>query len=129
MSRSISPLTPYLTNGTDVTEHALGPRREQLGRTMRKPFMHGICNKSMVTTLAETATVTSKSMVTIPSSIRRKYGIKEGDKVQFVELEGTVMMIPVKSLAEMHGMFRDHAKSLIEGVRELNREHRKEARE
>jgi AbrB family looped-hinge helix DNA binding protein len=79
--------------------------------------------------LAETATVTSKSMVTIPSSIRRRYKIKEGDKVQFVEVDGAVMMIPVKSLAEMHGMFRESAKSLVEGVRELNREHRKEARE
>jgi AbrB family looped-hinge helix DNA binding protein len=83
----------------------------------------------MVATLAETATVTSKSMVTIPSSIRRKFGIKDEDKVQFVEVDGAVMMIPVKSLAEMHGMFRDHAKTLIEGVRELDREHRKEARE
>lgn len=79
--------------------------------------------------MAETATVTSKSMVTIPSSIRRKFGIKEGDKVQFVEVDGAVMMIPVKSLAEMHRMFREHAKTLIEGVRELDREHRKEARE
>lgn len=65
-------------------------------------------------------------MVTIPSSIRRKYGIKEGDKVQFVEIDGAVMMIPLKNLAEMHGMFKDHAKKLIEGVRELNREHRRE---
>lgn len=79
--------------------------------------------------MADTATVTSKSMVTIPSSIRRRYKIKEGDKVQFVEVDGAVMMIPVKSLAEMHGMFRESAKSLVEGIRELNREHRKEARE
>lgn len=83
----------------------------------------------MVMPLAEVATVTSKSMVTIPSSIRRKYGIKQGDKVQFVEVDGAVMMIPVKSLGEMHGMLREHAKVLLEGIRELNREHRKEARE
>jgi AbrB family looped-hinge helix DNA binding protein len=67
-------------------------------------------------------------MVTIPSSLRRKYGIEEGDKVQFVEVDGAIMMIPVKSLTEMHGMFRERAKDLIEGVRELDREHRKEAR-
>ena len=78
--------------------------------------------------MTETATVTSKSMITIPSSLRRKYGIKDGDKVQFVEVDGAIMMIPVKSLGEMHGMFREHAKDLIEGVRELDREHRKEAR-
>ena len=68
-------------------------------------------------------------MVTIPSSIRRKYGIKEGDKVQFVEIDGAVMMIPVRSLTEMHGMFKEQAKALKEGIRELNREHRREARE
>jgi AbrB family looped-hinge helix DNA binding protein len=79
--------------------------------------------------LTETATVTSKSMVTIPSSLRRKYGIEEGDKVQFVEVDGAIMMIPVKSLGDMHGMFRERAKDLIEGVRELDREHRNEARE
>ena len=79
--------------------------------------------------LTETATVTSKSMVTIPSSIRRRYGIKDGDKVQFVEVDGAVMMIPVKSLTEMRGLDKEHAKALREGIRELNREHRKEARE
>ncbi|MGP8070590.1 MAG: AbrB/MazE/SpoVT family DNA-binding domain-containing protein [Candidatus Bathyarchaeia archaeon] len=74
------------------------------------------------------ATVTSKTMVTIPSSIRRKYGIREGDRVQFVEVDGAIMMIPVKSLSEMQGMDKAHAKALLEGVRELNREHRKEVR-
>jgi AbrB family looped-hinge helix DNA binding protein len=67
-------------------------------------------------------------MITIPSALRRKYGIEEGDKVQFVEIDGAIMMIPVKNLAEMHGMFRERAKDLIDGVRELDREHRKEAR-
>lgn len=79
--------------------------------------------------MTEVATVTSKSMVTIPSAIRRKYGIKEGDKVQFVEVDGAVMMVPVKSLSEMHGMLKEHSKVLKESIRELNREHRREARE
>lgn len=78
--------------------------------------------------MAELATVTSKSMVTIPSSIRQKYKIKEGDKVQFVEVDGAVIMIPVKRLTEMHGMDKAAAKILVEGIRELGREHRKEAR-
>jgi len=78
--------------------------------------------------LTEIATVTSKSMVTIPSSIRRKYGISEGNKVQFVEVDGAIMMIPLKSLSEMHGIFKDHAKEILQGIHELEREHRKEAR-
>jgi AbrB family looped-hinge helix DNA binding protein len=96
---------------------------------MHNVFMYGKWLADMVNHLAETATVTSKSMVTIPSSIRRKYGIKDGDKVQFVEVDGAVMMIPVKSLTEMRGLDKAHAKALREGIRELNREHRKEARE
>lgn len=82
----------------------------------------------MVSRLGETATVTSKSMVTIPSSIRRKYGITEGSKVRFVEVDDAIVMIPVKSLTEMHGMDKDRSKVLIKGILELNREHRKEAR-
>ena len=82
----------------------------------------------MVSRMGEIATVTSKSMVRMPSSIRRKHGIRNGDKVQFVEVDGVVMMIPVKSLSEMHGLDKQHAKALIEGIRELNRERRKEAR-
>ena len=89
--------------------------------------MHGTGSLCMVLGLAQIATVTSKSMVTIPSSIRRKYGFTEGSKVQFVELDGAVMIVPVKSLAEMHGMDKSHARLLIEGVRELDREHRREA--
>jgi AbrB family looped-hinge helix DNA binding protein len=79
--------------------------------------------------MAQIATVTSKSMVTLPAALRRKYGIRNGDKVQFVEVDGSIMMIPVKSLSDMHGLDRKHAKALLEGIRELNLEHRKEAGE
>ncbi len=82
----------------------------------------------MVKQMPEKAKVTSKSMVTLPSSIRRKYGIREGNRMQFVEADGAVMMIPVKSLSEMHGMDKARARALREGIRELNREHRREAR-
>ncbi len=35
--------------------------------------------------MAETATVTSKSMVNLPSKIRKKYGLSAGSKVVFIE--------------------------------------------
>ena len=77
----------------------------------------------------ETATVTSKSMVTIPARIRRKYGIREGMKVEFVELDGAVLMIPLLSLRQLRGIDKEHGEALKEAIRELNAEHRKEARE
>ena len=81
-----------------------------------------------LSSLGTVATVTSKSMVTIPASIRRKYGFRESSKVQFFELDGAVMIVPVKTLAEMHGLDKDRAKLLVRGIRELDHERRKEAR-
>ena len=41
----------------------------------------------------ELAKVTSKGQVTIPVEIRRKLGIKNGDKVVFIEESGRVYMM------------------------------------
>ena len=41
----------------------------------------------------ELAKVTSKRQVTIPVEIRRKLGIKNGDKVLFIEESGRVYMM------------------------------------
>lgn len=41
----------------------------------------------------EIAKVTSKGQITIPISIRKTLGIREGDKVLFVEREGGVFML------------------------------------
>jgi AbrB family looped-hinge helix DNA binding protein len=81
----------------------------------------------MVKALNATATVTSKSMVTIPAKIRQKYGIKEGMKVEFVETEDAVLVVPLRSLKELKGLDKVHEKVLIEAIREINEEHRKEA--
>jgi AbrB family looped-hinge helix DNA binding protein len=77
--------------------------------------------------LSETATVTSKSMVTIPAKIRKKFSIKEGTKIVFIEREnGTLQLIPVPPLSELFGVAREHKDILIAGIRELESEHRRE---
>jgi len=81
----------------------------------------------MVKSLNETATVTSKSMVTIPVKIRRKYGIREGMKVEFVELEDAFLIVPLRSLKELKGVDKAYEEAMREAIRELNEEHRKEA--
>lgn len=77
--------------------------------------------------MTETATVTSKSMVNIPASIRKKYGIKEGDKVVFLETDQGLVFLPVPPLKELFGSGRAHKEKLIRAVRELEAEHRREA--
>ncbi len=78
--------------------------------------------------MGQVATVTSKSMVSIPVRIREKYGIREGSKLEFVESDEGLLLVPVRSLAELRGVFKDREKLVREGIRELEREHRKEAR-
>lgn len=41
----------------------------------------------------EVAKITSKGQITIPIDIRRKLGVKEGDKILFVEDQGRIVMM------------------------------------
>ncbi len=41
----------------------------------------------------ELAKVTSKGQITIPVDIRKKLGIREGDKILFVEERGHIIML------------------------------------
>lgn len=74
------------------------------------------------------ATVTSKSMVTIPAKIRRKYGLRQGSKIEFAEIEEGVLLVPLKSLRELRGVAKEKSGLLVSAVKELEREHRKEAK-
>jgi len=79
--------------------------------------------------MTETATVTSRSMVNVPASIRRKYGLKEGSKIVFVDVEGEIRLIPVPPISELFGIDKEHRAELLEGLRELEHEHRRESKE
>lgn len=49
----------------------------------------------MVTMNAETAYVTSKGQVVVPARLRRKFGIKEGTRLNFTEENGRIVVQPV----------------------------------
>ena len=42
-----------------------------------------------------TSTVTVKGQVVIPSTLRRKYGIKKGTKVLFFDQNGEIRLLPL----------------------------------
>lgn len=71
-----------------------------------------------------TATVSAKGWVVIPKEIRKKYRIKPGDKVYFVDYGGAITLLPVPDdpVRAGWGIFRD-GPSLTE---ELLREHAEE---
>lgn len=49
----------------------------------------------MITTSPESAYMTSKGQVVIPARLRRKYGLKEGTRLNFAEEEGRFVVQPV----------------------------------
>ena len=49
----------------------------------------------MVPLSTECAYMTSKGQVVIPARLRRKYGLKEGTRLNFVEEEGRFVVQPV----------------------------------
>ena len=62
----------------------------------------------------ELAKVTSKGQITIPIDIRRKLGIKEGDKVLFLEEGGRVFLMnsSMEALRKAQAAFAGEAERL-----------------
>ena len=62
----------------------------------------------------ELAKVTSKGQVTIPVEIRKKLGIKNGDKVLFIEDAGRIYMMnsSIEALREAQIAFKGEAERL-----------------
>ena len=79
--------------------------------------------------MRETSTVTSKSMVNIPARLRRRYNIKPGSKIVFVEKDSEILLVPVPTIDQLFGIDRNHSQTLLEAARELNIERRREAAE
>ncbi len=77
--------------------------------------------------MSETATITSRSMVNIPAKIRRKYGLKQGSKVVFLDSNGEVKLLPVPPISELFGADRKCKNILLRALKELEQEHRRES--
>lgn len=62
----------------------------------------------------ELAKITSKGQVTIPIAIRRKLGVKEGDKLLFVEDGGKIYLVnsSLEALKEIQKAFQGVAQEL-----------------
>lgn len=82
----------------------------------------------------ELAKVTSKGQITIPIDIRKKLGVKEGDKVLFIEEGGRIFLInsSMEALRKAQAAFAGEAERLglkdeqdvADMVSELRRERR-----
>jgi AbrB family looped-hinge helix DNA binding protein len=74
-------------------------------------------------------TITEKGTVTIPAEIRRKYGLKKGSRVKFIETDEGILLVPIIPLENLFGVDKDAKETVYRMVRELQEERRREASE
>ena len=74
-------------------------------------------------------TITEKGTVTIPAEIREKYRLGKGSRVEFVETDEGVLLVPVIPLEDLFGVDKTAKETVHQMVRELQEERRIEASE
>lgn len=74
-------------------------------------------------------TITEKGTVTIPAEIRRKYGLKKGSIVEFVETDEGILLVPVVNFEELFGVDKASKEKVYQIIKELHEERRREASE
>jgi AbrB family looped-hinge helix DNA binding protein len=72
------------------------------------------------------ATVSAKGWVVIPAEVRRKYGLRPGDKVNIVDYGGGISILPVPSdpIRQGRGLLKGR-RSLTEALLESRAEERR----
>ena len=79
----------------------------------------------------DTAHVTSKGQLVVPSRLRRKYGIKPGTKVCFIERDNEILFQPVtrEYIRSVCGMLKSETSITQELLKERAREKEREEAE
>lgn len=89
--------------------------------------MSYFCTNCMV--LSSTYTITEKGTVSIPSAIRNKYGLRKGAKVEFLDTQEGIVIVPVVPIQELFGADKSRKKVVRDMIREIHEERRREASE
>jgi AbrB family looped-hinge helix DNA binding protein len=54
----------------------------------------------------KTVTISPKFQVVIPQEIRESLRLKAGQKMQMINFEGQIVMVPLRPIREMRGAFK-----------------------
>jgi AbrB family looped-hinge helix DNA binding protein len=78
----------------------------------------------------ETAQVSSKGQLVVPVRLRRKYGIKPGTKIRFIERADELVLQPLtrEYIRSVRGMLKSETSATQELLRERARDRERENR-
>lgn len=68
----------------------------------------------------EVVTLSSKGQIVIPSKVRKKFSLKEGDSLVIIEENDAIRLQPLVDLSKLWGV--DRLKNTGEAVKELRKE-------
>ncbi len=70
---------------------------------------------------AKAVTITNRGMITIPSGFRKRFKLKDGDKIFIYEDEGTLRLIPIRPIEELRkGSYT--AEEMLKSIEESKKE-------
>jgi AbrB family looped-hinge helix DNA binding protein len=76
------------------------------------------------------STLTSKGQITLPKSIRERYGLRPGDRLEFViEDDGRILVEPAAQRSRLIGLLSEYAPETPVSVEEMKAAIRSRARE
>jgi AbrB family looped-hinge helix DNA binding protein len=78
----------------------------------------------------DTAYVTTKGQLVVPARLRRKYGIKAGTKVRFLERDAEIILQPLthQYIRSVCGLLAEAGRATPELLKERARDRRREER-
>jgi AbrB family looped-hinge helix DNA binding protein len=76
-----------------------------------------------------TYTITEKGTVSIPSHIRNKYRLRKGSKVEFIDSEEGIIIVPILPIEELSSADKTRKKLVRDMIREIHEERKREASE
>jgi AbrB family looped-hinge helix DNA binding protein len=76
----------------------------------------------------KTAYVSSKGQLVIPADLRRRYGIKPGTKIQFIEGDNQIVLQPVTKtlIRSLWGKYKDEKSMTEELLKERAKDRQRE---
>lgn len=72
-------------------------------------------------TIEKPVKVTNHGMISIPAEIRKKYGIKDGDRVYVIEDENGIRVIPIMDMSVLREKVHMTTESMLDFMEKARR--------
>ena len=72
-------------------------------------------------------TLSSKGLLTLPISLRKKYNLEKGSDLKIIDEGGKLIMLPYSKASDLFGIAKGLETEVHNMIRELDHEHRESA--